>query len=212
MPTSREELVALTRDPAAFLDSADDMLRRMAVSALTAEQAVAHIETLQAMIEDTSEPVRTAVAETLSLAGSQSIESLRHLEGDNSETVREAVATAYGEVGDPAAITWLVEAAESDDNRQVREAAVAALGSIGDQSAVDPLLELIKSGPPQVRRRAIAAITVFDDPRIEPTIQRAALDRNPGVREAAEMVVGRQIQISEVRQQNPDTRNQKRES
>ncbi|KAA3640567.1 MAG: HEAT repeat domain-containing protein, partial [Armatimonadetes bacterium] len=76
---------------------------------------------------------------------------------------------------------------------QVREAAVAAIGSLGHPDGIDPLLTLIADGPPQVRRRAIAAITVFDDPRIESAIRRAALDRNPGVREAAEMVVGRQI-------------------
>ena len=64
---------------------------------------------------------------------------------------------------------------------------------IGDPAAVEILLRLIADAPPQVRRRAIAAITVFDDPRIEPAITRAAFDRNPGVREAAEMVVGRQI-------------------
>ena len=70
---------------------------------------------------------------------------------------------------------------------------MAALGAIGDDAAIEPLLRLIGAGPPQVRRRAIAAITVFDDPRIEPAIQRAAFDRNPGVREAAEMVVGKQL-------------------
>jgi len=107
--------------------------------------------------------------------------------------VREAVATAYGELGDASSIEWLTDAATNDPDRTVKEAAVAALGAIGDDVAIDALLAFILSGPPQVRRRAIAAITVFDDPRIEPAIKRAAFDRNPGVREAAEMVVGKQL-------------------
>jgi HEAT repeat protein len=169
----------------------------MAVSALDREHARSNREQLIALVDDQSEPVRTAVAEALGLVGPSTLATLRDMEHDASETVREAVATAYGDIGDAAPLGWLIEAANNDDNRQVREAAVAALGSIGDPRAVGPLLDLIKSGPPQVRRRAIAAITVFDDPRIEPAIRAAALDRNPGVREAAEMVVGRQIVASE---------------
>ena len=80
-----------------------------------------------------------------------------------------------------------------DASLQSRAGGAAALGAIGHPDAIEPLLEFIRSGPAQVRRRAIAAITVFDDPRIEPAIRKAALDRNPGVKEAAEMVVGRQI-------------------
>jgi hypothetical protein len=35
------------------------------------------------------------------------------------------------------------------------------------------------------------ALTVFDDPAIEPALRTATDDRNPMVREVAEMVVGR---------------------
>ena len=137
--------------------------------------------------------VRAAVAEKLGACGEKGAESLRQLRDDGEPTVREAVATAYGDIGEASPLEWLIERVRSDDDRQVKEAAVAALGAIGDAGAVDALLEFVRSGPPQVRRRAIAAITVFDDERIEPVLVRAAMDRNPGVREAAEMVVGRQI-------------------
>lgn len=193
MSPSREELVALTEDPSAFLRHTDSMLRRMAVSALTTEEAPLHLADLVLLASDVSEPVRTAAAEKLGWCGREASPALRNLQDDPEDPVREAVATAYGENGDIDAIPWLVDVGGTDENRQVREAAVAALGAIGDESAIEPLLEFIRSGPPQVRRRAIAAITVFDDPRIEPAIRKAALDRNPGVREAAEMVVGRQI-------------------
>ena len=88
----------------------------------------------------------------------------------------------------------VLDVSANDEDRAVREAAVAALGAIGDPSALDHLLSLLRDGPPPVRRRTVAALTVFDDDRIEAAIRRAAFDRNPGVREAAEMVVGRQIE------------------
>jgi HEAT repeat protein len=195
MPPSREELVALTQDPSAFLHDGDWMLRRMAVSALSVTDAPNHLDDLTVLASDAHEAVRTATAEKLGWCGPDASTILRTLQVDAADPVREAVATAYGENGDTTAIPWLIEVGRRDENRQVREAAVAALGAIGDPAAVDHLLELIRSGPPQVRRRAIAAITVFDDPRIEPAIRMAALDRNPGVKEAAEMVVGRQIAV-----------------
>jgi HEAT repeat protein len=193
MPPSREELVAMTQDPSAFLHDKDPMLRRMSVSALSVTEAPNHLDDLMILASDPHVAVRTATAEKLGWCGPDASTVLTNLRGDSEDPVREAVATAYGENGDIGAVPWLVEAGQSDDNRQVREAAVAALGAIGDPSAIEPLLEFIRSGPPQVRRRAIAAITVFDDPRIEPAIRMAALDRNPGVKEAAEMVVGRQV-------------------
>jgi HEAT repeat protein len=165
----------------------------MAVSALTLEDAPSHLEALRDLASDSSEPVRTATAEKLGWWGSGALPALKQLRDDPEDPVREAVATAYGENGDVDAIPWLIHIGRPDENRQVREAAVAALGAIGDPTAVEALLEFIRSGPAQVRRRAVAAITVFDDPRIEPAIRVAALDRNPGVKEAAEMVVGRQL-------------------
>ncbi|MCZ7532194.1 MAG: HEAT repeat domain-containing protein [Acidimicrobiia bacterium] len=165
----------------------------MAVTALDAQSANVHFITVSQLAADPSEPVRAAAAEKLGLCGSRGLKALATCESDAAATVREATATAYGEIGDASALGWLADAASSDGDRQVREAAVAAIGAIGHPDGIDPLLALIADGPPQVRRRAIAAITVFDDPRVEPAIRRAALDRNPGVKEAAEMIVGRQI-------------------
>ncbi|MCB1247233.1 MAG: HEAT repeat domain-containing protein [Acidimicrobiia bacterium] len=193
MDMDRSDLVDLTTDPTSFLSVADPRLRRMAVSALGPEDARTHAPTLFALAADDDVPVRAAVAEALGLLGQDALDSLGRLADDDDETVREAVATAFGEVGDASAIPWLATAAATDESRHVMEAAVAAMGAIGDDAAVDALLDIVATGPPQVRRRAIAAITVFDDPRVEPAIRKAALDRNPGVREAAEMVVGRQI-------------------
>lgn len=192
---TRERLVELTNDPVPFLDDDDPVLRRLAVTALSKERARAHIGVVGLLTTDDVAAVRAAAAEKLGACGEEHLEMLVPLERDDDPTVREAVATAYGEIGSFASVDWLIDAALNDPDRHVREAAVAALGSIADPRALDPLLAILRSGPPQVRRRCIAAITVFDDERVEPAIQRAALDRNPGVREAAEMVVGKQITV-----------------
>lgn len=193
MSVTRQQLVDLTADPVAFLASDESILRRIAVTALSTDQAGENIELIDSLCGDTDATIRCAAAEKLGSCGDRALSILGNLENDSDPTVREAVATAYGELGLSDPIPWLCERAATDPDRQVKEACTAALGAIGDETAVDTLLELIAKGPPQVRRRAIAAITVFDDDRIEAEIKRAAFDRNPGVREAAEMVVGKQL-------------------
>lgn len=202
MAPTREQLVELTTDPVSFLRDDDPVLRRLAVTALSPAQARTNVDSVVLLTADDAVAIRTAAAEKLGACGVDSLTTLVSLEHDTEPTVREAVATAYGEIGSSQSVDWLIDAVTNDDDRHVREASVAALGAIGDPRAIDTLLEIIKNGPPQVRRRTIAAITVFDDERIEPAIRRAALDRNPGVREAAEMVVGKQI--SDNRSQTTD--------
>jgi HEAT repeat protein len=166
----------------------------MATTALDPSQASANIETLATLTRDTDPAIRAAAAEKLGTCGFTALVILVELEDDPDPTVREALATAYGEIDSPNTVPWLAVSARDDADKHVKEAATAALGAIGDNAGLETLLYLINGGPPQVRRRAIAAITVFDDERVEPAIKRAALDRNPGVREAAEMVVGKQLE------------------
>ena len=193
VPISREQLAALTKDPVGFLTSVEPVLRRIATTALTRSQASDNIGTLALLIQDTDPSIRAAAAEKLGSCGADALSILTDVADDRDPTVREALATAYGEIDSPHAVPWLTTAARDDGDRHVKEAATAALGAIGDEAGLETLLDLVNNGPPQVRRRAIAAITVFDDERVEPAIKRAALDRNPGVREAAEMVVGKQL-------------------
>jgi len=131
-------------------------------------------------------------AEALGGADGECADVLTRGRDDDDPRVVEAVATAYGELRYPSAVPWLIDLASTDGDRAAREAAVAALGAIGDEAALSTLLELVAAAPPQVRRRAVVALTVFDDPAVELAIRAAAKDRNPSVREAAEMVVGRQ--------------------
>lgn len=187
-------LVRLLDEPVPFLDHPDTEVRRLAISVcvasgLTDESLVAVGRLVE---KDPDGAVRAMAAEALGGAGGRMVAVLDAARSDDDPRVREAVATAYGELRHGAAVRWLIDLAVSDGDRAGREAAVAALGAIGDERALPVLLDLVANAPPQVRRRAVVALTVFDDPAVEPAIREAARDRNPSVREAAEMVVGRQ--------------------
>lgn len=191
----RSQLVSLIDDPAPFLDDPDPAIRRLAASSCAGciEDAgvVAALE--RAASTDPDPRVRAEAVEVLTLAGPSVQESLLRYRSAEDPVVTEAVATSLGEVGSGASVDWLMEAAAGSGDRLVREAAVAALGAIGDPRAESLLLDLAASAPPQVRRRAVVALTAFDGEKVEAAIQGAVGDRNPMVREVAEMLVGRRI-------------------
>lgn len=186
------DLAALVNDPVSFLADPDGKVRRLAVSACSGKVDADVAAALKSVLKsDAVGRVRAEAAEVLSEVGPDALQPLLAATADADGVVREAVATGLGELEDSAAVPWLLAAAADDEEKLVREAAVAALGAIGDQSAVPLLLELVESGPPQVRRRSVVALSVFDGPHIEAAIRTARDDRNPMVREAAEMVFGR---------------------
>jgi HEAT repeat protein len=176
--------------PGVALDSPDPTIRRLAVAAAVADPCL-HPQ-LVAMLRNDPEPlVRRECAEVLGLIDLEDHAALVSALADTNAQVREAAVTALGELESASAAPRLLALAHQDPDNLVREAAVAALGAIGDVAALPTLLELIRNGPPQVRRRCVAALTVFDGPEVEAALRSAASDRNPMVREAAEMVVGR---------------------
>jgi HEAT repeat protein len=194
VPAPSHRLQRLTEDPAAFLDDEDPVVRRLAVSALAGR--LTHPGSLERVASllgsDPAPEVRAEAAEVAATAGPAATPAL--LEAATTEDdprVVEAIATALGEREEPAAVPWLVGLAGSHRDRMVREAAVAALGAIGDPTALPVLLDLVRSGPPQVRRRCVVALTAFDGSEVKEALDEAVQDRNPMVREAAEMVVGR---------------------
>ncbi len=178
--------------PADYLDDPDPAVRRLAVATHAAGEAALPVDRYATILAADADPwVRAAAAEALGAAGAG--EPLLGASADPDPTVVEAVAFALGEVGDAAAVPWLMETAADHADKLVREAAVAALGAIGDERALPLLLDLVAGAPPQVRRRAVVALTAFDGDEVEAAIRSAAGDRNPMVREAAEMVVGAQV-------------------
>jgi HEAT repeat protein len=187
----RSELAALLNDPTQFLAASNAETRRIAVAASLTHPALRGRLT-EMMTRDPDSRVRRECAEVLGLAaGTDHLIVERALQDDVAE-VREAAVTALGEIAAPDSTPILIaRAADQDEDKLVREAAVAALGAIGDPIALPTLLNLVVSGPPQIRRRCVAALTVFDGDNVEAALRAAAVDRNPMVREAAEMVVGR---------------------
>ncbi|NNF65262.1 MAG: hypothetical protein HKN07_13520 [Acidimicrobiia bacterium] len=185
----RDELQSILADPSSGFDHADATVRRLAVT-MAGESDVA---SLARALGDDDATVRAAAVEQLAVVGGDR-ETVMEAADDHDERVVEAVATALGELEDEAALPWLTTLAKDHTDKLVREAAVAALGAIGHPDALPVLLELLGKGPPQVRRRCVVALTVFDVPGVEEALQAALDDRNPMVREAAEMVVGRPVE------------------
>lgn len=185
------DLHRLVAAPLDFVADDDPRTRRLAISACSGRvdgPVRAALET--ALATDPDPRVRAEAAEVISEAGPVVLETLLAATADPEGVVREAVATGLGELERDEALPWLLGAAAGDTDKLVREAAVAALGAIGDERAVPLLLELVSNGPPQVRRRSVVALSVFDGPNVEAAIHAARDDRNPMVREAAQMVVG----------------------
>ena len=185
------DLADLLDNPAGFFDAADPTIRRLAVSACAGRLEPDAADGLARLLRSDPEPrVRAEAAEVLAERGAAVLDLLTEAGNDAAPEVREAVATGLGEIASPAALPWLMEAAASDGNKLVREAAVAALGAVGDDAALPLLLTLVSDSSPQVRRRTVVALSVFDGPDVEAAVRAAREDRNPMVREAAQMVIG----------------------
>lgn len=185
------QLSELSEDPSGFYEDSDPAIRRLAVSAsLASIRSPATRDRIEELLaNDTDETVRAEAAEVLAGGGSEAIGSLLKALRDPSPRVVEAAATGLGETEDPRAVDPLIELAGHAD-KLVAEAAVAALGAIGDGRALPVLLGLVEAGSPQVRRRSVVALSVFEGEKVTAALQAAANDRNPMVREAAEMILG----------------------
>ena len=187
----RRALIEILDNPEPGLEAADPAVRRIAVGAVSAHPHL--LPRIIAMLRDDPAPmVRRECAEIAGRINADSTAALEAALEDSSPEVREAATSALGEIGGPGSVEKLIALAiDEEEDRLVREAAVASLGAIGDERARPVLLELLSSAPPQVRRRCVPALSVFDGNDVEAALRQAAEDRNPMVREAAEMVVGR---------------------
>ena len=187
----RDDLSSMLTNPGPALDHTDARVRRIAVAAVGNHREL--LPRLATMLATDPDPtVRRECAEVLGLCRADVRVELETAAADEEPEVREAAVNALGELAAKDSLELLIGIASAEDeNKLVREAAVAALGAIGDRQAVPVLIALIGEGPPQIRRRCAAALSVFDGDDVERALRAAAADRNPMVREAAEMVVGK---------------------
>jgi len=101
--------------------------------------------------------------------------------------VAETAAWSLGERVNVTAeeFALLLEGGAHHDHAIVRESCIAALGAIGDPRAVPIILQGC-TDKPAVRRRAILALAPFDGPEVTTALEKALLDRDWQVRQAAE--------------------------
>ena len=195
MGTDREILTQIASGKVlAHLRDPRPEIRRLAASACSGVHTGQVKTALQGLAaNDDNEEVRAQAIEILSEFGPLVLEDVQRATADPAVRVVEAAVTALGELGSTEPVPWLIETVAGHDETIVREAAVAALGALGDQRALPGLLEAASTGKPQVRRRAVVALSAFDGPKVEATLEMARLDRNPMVREVAEMLLGREV-------------------
>lgn len=96
-------------------------------------------------LRDKSEIVRaTAAASVVFLPPGEAAQNLIPLLADKKPLVRREAAYALGAVGNPAAISALLQIIRKDKVLEVRNAAIVALGAIGDASAIDALAVILR--------------------------------------------------------------------
>lgn len=169
--------------------------------------------TLRLLLADTDAAVRATAYHGLARAGSLTAEDCRAALSDPSPAVRhracrlaipfdidlvplltdeddhvvEQAAWALGERGERAvdAVGPLSAVTTAHEAPLCREAAVAALGAIGHEDGLAAILHATQDKP-AVRRRAVLALSPFGGPEVDAALERALVDRDWQVRQAAE--------------------------
>ena len=149
MATDRQTLEAVAKgDPLPHLEDPRPEIRRLAAAACATLGSEAFEPLAALATNDPDDEVRAEAVEVLGGLGPIAYDTVRTRFDDPSMRVVEAATTALGEIGDTAAVPWLVETSSKHESALVREAAIAALGSIGDGRALPVLLEAVKAGKP----------------------------------------------------------------
>jgi len=189
---------AATNDASALaaLADPDARVRRVALGRLAAGDAeggapgTPHREAaLSCGAADPDALVRAAAFDAWAAGGDGPLPRLLAGLADAHDLVAEAAALALGaRGGEPEVLDALLATLATHPSDLVREAAAASLGEVGDLEAIPALLDAARSDRPPVRRRALLALSVFDDPRAGEAISAAHEARNPAVREIAEQL------------------------
>jgi HEAT repeat protein len=174
-PTARTGLV----------DSAPH-IRAGALEALQRLGALSDSDLIAAMDDDATE-VRRRCGELLSRTFRPALRaSLATALHDPEPDVVEAAATALGEDSDidDETLDLLHNLTANHDDPLCRESAIAALGSLGKTRSLDHILAAM-ADKPNVRRRAVLALTPYDDPRADQAMNDALEDKDRQVRTLA---------------------------
>ncbi|MFT5531528.1 MAG: HEAT repeat protein [Candidatus Poriferisodalaceae bacterium] len=175
----------------AHTDDADAGVRASALEALARAESLSDADLLNAFADSATE-VRRRAAELLARTFRRTLApSLASALGDPEPDVVEAAATALGEDPevDDAALDRLHDVAKSHDDALCRESAIAALGSLADPRSLVHILAAM-ADKPNVRRRAVVALTPYDDERADAAMTAALDDKDRQVRTLAAELFG----------------------
>ena len=104
----------------------------------------------------------TAAFSVIFLPSDEAAQNLLPLLQDRNELVRREAAYALGRVGNPVAVSPLLQILQRDKILEVRGAATVALGQIGDVSAIEALTQILRRRPREaeefIRRSAAKSI------------------------------------------------------
>ncbi len=167
----------------AALADADPAARELALGALHRLDDLSTDELRAALADEVASVRRRAVELAALRPGTGLLPSL----ADPDPTVAEMAAWACGEheaVTDET-LDRLIDLATTSDVALVREACIASLGAIGDERGLPAILAGCADSP-AVRRRAVLALAPFDGSEVEAALDRALVDRDWQVRQAAE--------------------------
>ena len=167
----------------------DAAVQAAALGALARLGALTVPDVARALSSDLAPVRRRATDAALVVRGPGSRSTLHQLMigalGDADPLVVVGAAWFLAERRVAQAVETLDATARAHDDVRCREAAVAALGAIGDPRGLSAVIGGLDDKP-TVRRRATVALAGFDDPRVEPALQRSAEDRDWQVRQAAD--------------------------
>jgi HEAT repeat protein len=176
--------IDLVRDAIA---SPDPSVREAALGALE-RLGLLDDDALAAALDDPDVGVRRRAAELAAVHPALNLLGALH---DPDDRVVEVAAWSCGEheVVDDATLERLIVLATEASEALVRESSAAALGAIGDPRGLPAILAAC-SDKPAVRRRAVLALAPFldgvDHQRVHEAVERALVDRDWQVRQAAE--------------------------
>jgi len=173
-----------------------DEMPSVRATALGALLRLGHLDRgeVEAGLCDPAPEVRARAAEVGAALGSVMAQVIAALLDDPDPGVVEAACFALGELGPAVAAedragNTLAGVASGHRDALCREAAVAALGAIGAPWGCASILAAL-ADKPAVRRRAVLALAAYEGPDVDAALERALLDRDWQVRQAAEDLSG----------------------
>jgi HEAT repeat protein len=132
-------------------------------------------------LSDPDDALRQTAADKLVGMGTEAVPQLLAATTNPHPGVRAGVAYALGKIGEPRALTPLVQLLQ-DPNQCVRSVAVPALRRLGSAEALPSLIEALHDEYESVRLQAAAALGELHDVQAVPALVQALQDPVPGVR------------------------------